>query len=645
MKLIKRHQFGGILNSLKQFLNPTYSSDEVPTGPTPPAPGWTKMKPLEVDTPYKGNFVDSVLTDRRLDSIYQTKRNAAVEATKSRMNQDVNWNKKQAKRFGPLAFPLIVGKAAQDIYNNNWGTPSAAVQKERNALQEAKQAKVNLTKFRGYKNGGLIDKYQFGGKRLPTAPPAEQRYAGGKRVINSGKEFNDSVSIRGVEAQSPWYKYPAQIIERIVHSSVDPAFNDTVYAERPSFIIPMNGVVRATGNNYYFGKKQRYSLPVFGGFVHSNYNASTPGEQQEYDTLKRRFNTAWGVAKHQEGGEFKENLNPPTDGVVGEIKRNLRNGWQQSKRISSSIPLNILLAGIGAGATSVNLVNKGKQFANWLVKDENPGLDQLSALGWIGSGPAMGVAMFDPFGWTPDKKNKKEIRKYGTSSRQDRIRKQEDYQNAQLMKHQEGGRFQEDLTPPSRGFLGEMKTNLQQGNEIFGRMVSSTPVQLLLTGITSGVGGMFGPTMKISKTAKELVTNPRNAIRKFSRNLNARKGDPTYRWTKTSGNLREGGAHEYQFPGIGSGTRMKINSAARSEGSGYSAQPTLNANPTYQRASAPAQTPMQRTWNHQRSVPVEAQASRRVMQRNNLIDQARDWRNYIFESPRFGSANFKVIPR
>jgi len=74
-------------------------------------------------------------------------------------------------------------------------------------------------------------------------------------VINSGKEFNDSVSIRGVEAQSPWYKYPAQIIERIVHSSIDPAFNDTVYAERPSFIRPINGVIRAAGNNYYFGKK------------------------------------------------------------------------------------------------------------------------------------------------------------------------------------------------------------------------------------------------------------------------------------------------------------------------------------------------------------------------------------------------------
>ena len=226
--------------------------------------------------------------------------------------------------------------------------------------------------------------------------------------------------------------------------------------------------------------------------------------------------------------------------------------------------------------------------------------------------------------------------------------KQNDFRYAlrnKISKHQDGGQFQEDLTPPSRGLFGEIGTNLQQGNEMFGRIVGSTPVQLLLTGITSGIGGMFGPTMKVSKTAKELVTNPRNAIRKFSRNLNARKGDPTYRWTKTSGNLREGGAYDYQFPGMGSGTRMKINSAARSEGSGYSAQPTLNANPTYQRASAPAQTPMQRTWNHQRSVPVEWQASRRVMQRNNLIDQARDWRNYIFESPRFGGANFKVIPK
>jgi len=59
----------------------------------------------------------------------------------------------------------------------------------------------------------------------------------------------------------------------------------------------MRGVIRAAGNNYYFGKKKRYMLPIVGGFVQSNYNTSTPEEHQEYDTLKRRFNTAWGITK------------------------------------------------------------------------------------------------------------------------------------------------------------------------------------------------------------------------------------------------------------------------------------------------------------------------------------------------------------
>ena len=214
-----------------------------------------------------------------------------------------------------------------------------------------------------------------------------------------------------------------------------------------------------------------------------------------------------------------------------------------------------------------------------------------------------------------------------------------------IAKHQDGGEFKENLEPPSRDFFDQMGENIRQGHDIMGRIVSSPAVQILTTGIAAGTGGMFGPTMKISKTAKELVINPRNAIRKFARNLNAKKGDPTYRWTKTSGDIRHGGAIDYQYPGMGSRARMKVNSAGRSEGSRYSAQSQLNTNPTYQKASSPVQTPMQRTWNNQRAEPVEWQASRRVMQRNNLIDQARDWRNYIFESPKYGWANFKLIPK
>jgi len=47
MKLIKRYQFGGLIESLSNILKPKYSIDEYPTGPTPPASEWTKMEPLE----------------------------------------------------------------------------------------------------------------------------------------------------------------------------------------------------------------------------------------------------------------------------------------------------------------------------------------------------------------------------------------------------------------------------------------------------------------------------------------------------------------------------------------------------------------------------------------------------------------------
>ena len=206
---------------------------------------------------------------------------------------------------------------------------------------------------------------------------------------------------------------------------------------------------------------------------------------------------------------------------------------------------------------------------------------------------------------------------------------------------QEGGEFQENLEPPSRGFFKEIKHNIQQGNEILGKMMGSPAVQLILGGITSGLAGTFGPTMKISKTAKELVSNPRNTIRKFSRNLTAKKGDPSYRWTKTSRNITHGRASDYTYEGMSNKSFSKVMKTGKGEGSGYNAQSILDKNPTYQRASNPAQTPFQRTWNNQRSVPIEQQASRQVMQRNNLIDQARDWRNYIFEGP-YGKLNFKI---
>lgn len=140
-----------------------------------------------------------------------------------------------------------------------------------------------------------IFKFQNGG--LPTAQPADQRYAGGQRVTRSSHEFKDSISIKGVKSKAPWYKSPAMIMEHVKHSSVHPKFNDTTYAEVPSFGIVGSYRTRIAGNNYYFGKKYRFQLPIVGGFVNVNYDKSTPEEQAEYNTLQRRFRTAWEAAK------------------------------------------------------------------------------------------------------------------------------------------------------------------------------------------------------------------------------------------------------------------------------------------------------------------------------------------------------------
>lgn len=186
--------------------------------------------------------------------------------------------------------------------------------------------------------------------------------------------------------------------------------------------------VSPKGNDTLYWNQPEKWIDFADGFMPVGKNQ--PGAKRNFfKNLKRPL-----IKTHQNGGEFKENLNPPTDGVVGELKRNIRNGLQQGKRMAGSVPLNILLGGIGSGMTGINIASKAKQFANWLVKDQNPGLDQISALGWIGAGPAMGIAMFDPFRWSKDAKNEDEIKKYGASSRYDRERRAEEYRSAEPLR-------------------------------------------------------------------------------------------------------------------------------------------------------------------------------------------------------------------
>ena len=191
----------------------------------------------------------------------------------------------------------------QKLAQQNYDAKMKAQYKVRVPLQEVPSSvykpKVQLAKKPTIAQNKPITKHQFGDK-LPTAQSAEQRYRNGTRSQVASKYYGDSVSIRGVTGPSKWYQKPPIILEKIRHDRVNPAYNDTTYAEQPAYTPPIRVQERAAGNNILLqGKKQRFNF--FGNFFNTNYNPSTPQEQNEYDTLKRRFNTAWGIAKHQFG--------------------------------------------------------------------------------------------------------------------------------------------------------------------------------------------------------------------------------------------------------------------------------------------------------------------------------------------------------
>lgn len=143
-------------------------------------------------------------------------------------------------------------------------------------------------------------KYQSGGG-LPTAPKAEDRYKGGQRVnieTKGGRDGrNDRMEIKEVQGKKPGIFGSAPFIRQtVVHSSVSPDYNDTIYIEVPerkNFLVQrkLRGIERRPSvYRTYYSKV----YPYFGSIL-PDYLGS--GSKQEYETLKRRFNTAWNLAK------------------------------------------------------------------------------------------------------------------------------------------------------------------------------------------------------------------------------------------------------------------------------------------------------------------------------------------------------------
>lgn len=158
------------------------------------------------------------------------------------------------------------------------------------------------TKMKKHEQGGSLNQIPFMQKagNLPTAPKAEDRYKGGQRVSveTRGGRYggNDRMEIKEVQGRKPGMFGSVPFIRQtVLHSTVSPDYNDTTYIEVPerkNFLVErkLRGVEKhpSVFKTYYSNV-----YPFFGGILPDLGS----GTKEEYETLKRRFNTAWNLAK------------------------------------------------------------------------------------------------------------------------------------------------------------------------------------------------------------------------------------------------------------------------------------------------------------------------------------------------------------
>ena len=141
-------------------------------------------------------------------------------------------------------------------------------------------AGMGCAKSKMYRQGGGLNRISFmqQGKNLPTAPKAEDRYKNGRKTWNMPqyKEVSSASNIYG----DPF----ASRISMEVNNN-----GDTTFYETPGRWLPVKFKTRqATKKNMNFKPLNPYS-----GAKKEKYVLISP----EYETLKRRFNTAWNLAK------------------------------------------------------------------------------------------------------------------------------------------------------------------------------------------------------------------------------------------------------------------------------------------------------------------------------------------------------------
>lgn len=110
-------------------------------------------------------------------------------------------------------------------------------------------------------------------KKVRMAPPAEKRYAKSKKLYPNDPYFENDIRYKngenyGVLEEVPYMeKTPSMFTKQVFD-------NDTIYKETPG--------------------QKRFSLRGFPKTREASYRNK---RGNEYEILKRRFNTAWGLAQ------------------------------------------------------------------------------------------------------------------------------------------------------------------------------------------------------------------------------------------------------------------------------------------------------------------------------------------------------------
>lgn len=207
---------------------------------------------------------------------YDSKTKQFREPTKEEQKKQAE-NRKQASQGKGEGTPPNINKGVKKNYNGAKvkAGSNGCVAKFKKRFQYG--GSLNGTPFmqQGTPKGGL-----------PTAPKAEDRYKNGKRF------------------QLPYYKEVYTPTNRMTLTQgasirqyvkpITPYYNDTTYVEIPEH----TSFVKLTPRMASTNSKENLNSPILDkngwptGYYKFKFNNSP-----EYETLKRRFNTAWNLAK------------------------------------------------------------------------------------------------------------------------------------------------------------------------------------------------------------------------------------------------------------------------------------------------------------------------------------------------------------